>query len=115
MLNHTAQGQTRFGHLLAVYEAAFAQWSLRGPFLQALRWYSTPDSTAIQEARAQVEDAQVAYRDNRDLLADFMLVRLSNIKASCGRRTSASALTEIESTPAQDATQGAWTIDPRWN
>jgi hypothetical protein len=82
MTNHTAQEQTRFRHLLAAYKAAFREWSSQVRSLHAIRPYSTPDSTAIQEARAQAGNAQVAYRDSRDLLADFMLVRPSNTQAS---------------------------------
>lgn len=103
MTNHTAHEQTRLSHLLAAYKAAFGEWSLQVRLLQTLGSHSTTDRTALQKARAQVRHAQATYRGSRDLLADFMLVRLSNIKASCGRRTSPAVLTELESRQARDA------------
>ena len=103
MTNRTTQEQTRFRRLRAAYKAAFGEWSLQVRFLQAPRSCSARNSTAIQEARAQASDAQAAYRDSRDLLADFMLVRLSKIKASCGPHTSSAARTGIAGRPARDA------------
>jgi hypothetical protein len=103
MTNRTVQEQIRFRHLLAAYKAAFGEWLLQVRFLQAHRPHAAPDSTAIRDARAKAGNAEAVYRDSRDLLADFMLLRLSRIKASCGRRSSPAAPSERQSTPAPDA------------
>jgi hypothetical protein len=84
MANPTAPEHTRFGHLLAAHQAAFAEWSLQVRLLQAMRSHSAPDSSAVREAGMRASNAQLHYRKSRDSLADFLLVRQSRLEASRG-------------------------------
>ncbi len=92
MTNLTAQEQTRFRQLLAAYNVAFGEWSVQARLLQAIRSSSAPDSAALQQARADAENAQIAYRGSRDLLADFLLARHTASAALQGRDAKASAM-----------------------
>ena len=73
--SRTPEGQVNFAALRRAYENAFQQFSLQVGLFQSLAGHPTPDRTVIEEARWRVEQAQSAYRDSRDLLAQFMLSR----------------------------------------
>ena len=59
--------------LQTAYKTAFGRWALQTGRLKSLTTQSTSGSMAVREARGQVEAAQTAYRESRDLLAEFML------------------------------------------
>jgi len=82
----TAQGLSRFGALRQAYDDVFQQFSLQVRLLQSLTSHSTPDREAVEEARRRVEQAHFAYRESRDLLADFMLSRHAAIRREEGQQ-----------------------------
>jgi hypothetical protein len=65
--------RTQFLRLRAAYEAGFEQWSSQVYLLRALAARSAGGGTAMHEARDRVAKAQVTYRLNRDVLAEFLL------------------------------------------
>jgi len=74
--------------LRTAYDDGFQEFSRQVLSLQSLLRHATPDREAILEARRRVEQAQSAYRESRDLLAQFILGRdvkpaHRNVDSSC--------------------------------
>ena len=69
----TSEAQALFASLRAAYDAAFQEFSRQVLSLQSILNGDAPESTAIEEARRRVEQAQSIYRDCRDSLARFLL------------------------------------------
>ena len=69
------EGEARFVSLRKAYEDAFRGFSLQVHLLQSLMSQPPTDGKAIPEAKRRVEQAHIAYRESRDLLAQFMLSR----------------------------------------
>jgi hypothetical protein len=61
--------------LRGTYNETFQHFSLQVRLLQSLMSQPTTDGRAVEEAKRRVEQAHVAYRESRDLLAQFMLSR----------------------------------------
>jgi hypothetical protein len=84
----TSEAQARFAALRTAYDDAFQKFSRQVLSLQSLLRHATPDREAILEARGRVEQAQSAYRESRDLLAQSILGRdvkpaHRNVDSSC--------------------------------
>src|SRR5437899_186348 len=98
MSNRRANVEAQRRRLREAYEAAFAQWASQVNRLQSLK-HSTPDGVAIEEVQSQVEVAQTAYRESRDLLAELLIAgtetgrqAVANATAPRGKRASAEVL-----------------------
>ena len=69
----TSEARALFTALRAAYDVAFQEFSRQVLSLQSILNGDAPESTAIEEARRRVEQAQSIYRDCRDSLARFLL------------------------------------------
>lgn len=69
------QVEAQFAELRGTYNKAFQHLSLQVRLLQSLMTQPTTDRRAVEEAKRRVEQAHSAYRESRDLLAQFMLSR----------------------------------------
>jgi hypothetical protein len=63
----------RFQSLRAAYDAAFRQWVWQVGRLQSLTAAAHPEAAAVEEARRRVAQAEAAYRQSRNLLAEFLI------------------------------------------
>jgi hypothetical protein len=84
MVTQTLNEQARFAVLRGAYYEAFHELTLQVQRLQAL---PASDRESIDEARRQVEQAQLAYRNSRNALARFMLVQHSEGKVLSENKT----------------------------
>jgi len=64
--------EIRFGALRRAYEDAFRGFSLQVHLLQSLMSQPPTDGGTFEEAKRRVEQAHFAYRESRDLLAQFV-------------------------------------------
>ena len=69
----TSEARALFNALRAAYDVAFQDFSRQVLSLQSILGHDAPDSTAMEEARRRVQQAQSVYRDCRDSLARFLL------------------------------------------
>lgn len=69
------QVEAGFAALRGTYNETFRHFSLQVRLLQSLMSQPTMDGRAVEEAKRRVEQAHSAYRESRDLLAQFTLSR----------------------------------------
>ncbi len=67
--------EAQFAALRRAYEDAFREFSSEVSLLHSLVNQSTAGGRAVEEAQRRVERARAAYRERRDLLARFLLLR----------------------------------------
>ena len=75
MRARTSGSENDFRELRSRYEEAFHQFSLQVHRLQFLTGDPTADGKDAEEARRRVDEAYLAYRERRDMLAQFLLCR----------------------------------------
>jgi len=101
---HIGAGEAAQLRLLqAAYKTAFGRWALQTSRLKSLSGQSTPESMAVRAARGQVEAAQSAYRQSRDLLTEFMLVAPAKSEAGPSPSSSVAAGGTADVPPAGTA------------
>lgn len=81
--------KAQFKRLRAAYDEAFQVWARQVEVLRSLSANSLQDGRALQDAGSRVEQARKAYHQSRNLLADFMLTRLSRTGGPSARSVSA--------------------------
>jgi hypothetical protein len=79
----TTQEKAEFQTLDAAYREAWARLLLQVNYWQSLNADPNADSVAVQKAWDAVEQAEAAYRQSRNMLAEYLLPSALFTEAAC--------------------------------
>ncbi len=96
MRKRTSADEAQFQRLRKAYDAAFQNWTRQVRLLESLTSGSVQDSSAIEEARRQVEQAQIAYRESRNLLAEFIMAGAAPTPTESGAESHLDQKSQVE-------------------